>query len=41
MNKINETNKNIIVTSYYIIENKRPSSDFNEWIKKNTQNKQM
>jgi hypothetical protein len=33
MNKINETNKNIIVTSYYIIENKRPSSEFNEWIK--------
>ena len=30
MNKINQ---NIIVTAYYIIENKRPSSDFNEWIK--------
>ena len=30
MNKLNE---NIIVTAYYIINNKRPSSDFNEWIK--------
>ena len=24
---------NIIVSAYYIIENKRPSNDFNEWIK--------
>uniref|UniRef100_A0A6C0I5F9 Uncharacterized protein n=1 Tax=viral metagenome TaxID=1070528 RepID=A0A6C0I5F9_9ZZZZ len=27
------TNNNVIVTAYYIIENKRPSIDFNEWIK--------
>ena len=26
-------NTNIVVTAYYIINNKRPSSDFNEWIK--------
>ena len=24
--------KNIIVTAYYIVENKRPSVDFNDWI---------
>jgi hypothetical protein len=29
----NSTNSNIIVTAYYIIENKRSSSDFIEWIK--------
>ena len=30
---MNTNQINIVVTSYYTIDNKRPSSDFNEWIK--------